>query len=134
MLPVKESLTIEFKSEQKRPQSHDETADNVAAPANTEGGTLYLGIEGDDTVIGVCDEYRNINEPAALVLNRTIPQLPVRVALLYESKVPIASIETDNNRQIISTSQGKVLQHRPEADGLSEAALLFVSQFIGRLP
>ena len=24
MLPAKESLTVEFKSEQKRPQSHDE--------------------------------------------------------------------------------------------------------------
>ena len=51
MLPAKESLTVEFKSEQKRPQSHDEIVDNVVALANTEGGTLYLGIEDD----GHCD-------------------------------------------------------------------------------
>ena len=37
MLPTKESLTVEFKSEQKRPQSHDEIVDNVVALANTEG-------------------------------------------------------------------------------------------------
>ena len=53
MLPAKESLTVEFKSEQKRPQSHDEIVDNVVALANTEGGTLYLGIEDDGTVTGV---------------------------------------------------------------------------------
>ena len=47
MLPAKESLTVEFKSEQKRPQSHDEIVDNVVALANTEGGILYLGIEDD---------------------------------------------------------------------------------------
>lgn len=68
MLPTKESLTVEFKSEQKRPQSHDEIVDNVVALANTEGGTLYLGIEDDGTVTGVCDEHRNINELAALIL------------------------------------------------------------------
>ena len=61
MLPAKESLTVEFKSEQKRPQSHDEIVDTVVALANTEGGTLYLGIEDDGTVTGVCDEHRNIN-------------------------------------------------------------------------
>ena len=55
MLPAKESLTVEFKSEQKRPQSHDEIVDNVVALANTEGGTLYLGIEDDGTVTGVCE-------------------------------------------------------------------------------
>ena len=82
-----------FKSEQKRPQSHDEIVDNVVALANTEGGTLYLGIEDDGTVTGVCDEHRNINGLAALIFNKTVPQLPARVALLYENEVPIVSIE-----------------------------------------
>lgn len=42
MLPDRESLTVEFKSEQRRPQSDDEIVDNVVALANTQGGTLYL--------------------------------------------------------------------------------------------
>lgn len=107
MLPAKESLTVEFKSEQKRPQSHDEIVDNVVALANTEGGTLYLGIEDDGTVTGVCDEHRNINGLAALIFNKTVPQLPARVALLYENEVPIISIEVGNSQQIVSTSQGE---------------------------
>ena len=103
MLPTKESLTVEFKSEQKRPQSHDEIVDTVVALANTEGGTLYLGIEDDGTVTGVCDEHRNINGLAVLIFNKTVPQLPARVALLYENEVPIVSIEVDNSQQIVST-------------------------------
>ena len=90
MLPAKESLTVEFKSEQKRPQSHDEIVDTVVALANTEGGTLYLGIEDDGTVTGVCDEHRNINGLAVLIFNKTVPQLPARVALLvgrFESRL-----------------------------------------------
>ena len=133
MLPAKESLTVEFKSEQKRPQSHDEIVDNVVALANTEGGTLYLGIEDDGTVTGVCEEHRNINGLAALIFNKTVPQLPARVALLYENEVPIVSIEVDNSQQIVSTSQGKTLQRRLKADGSPEVVPLFVSQFISRL-
>lgn len=131
MLPAKESLTVEFKSEQKRPQSHDEIVDNVVALANTEGGTLYLGIEDDGTVTGVCEEHRNINGLAALIFNKTVPQLPARVTLLYENEVPIVSIEVDNSQQIVSTSQGKTLQRRLKADGSPEVVPLFVSQFIG---
>lgn len=133
MLPAKESLTVEFKSEQKRPQSHDEIVDTVVALANTEGGTLYLGIEDDGTVTGVCDEHRNINGLAVLIFNKTVPQLPARVALLYENEVPIVSIEVDNSQQIVSTSQGKTLQRRLKADGSPEVVPLFVSQFISRL-
>ena len=133
MLPTKESLTVEFKSEQKRPQSHDEIVDNVVALANTEGGTLYLGIEDDGTVTGVCDEHRNINGLAALIFNKTVPQLPARVALSYENEVPIVSIEVGNSQQIVSTSQGKTLQRRLKADGSPEVVPLFVSQFISRL-
>ena len=53
MLPDRESLTVEFKSEQRRLQSDDEIVDNVVALANTQGGTLYLGIEDNGIVTGV---------------------------------------------------------------------------------
>ena len=82
---------------------------------------------------GVCDEHRNINGLAVLIFNKTVPQLPARVALLYENEVPIVSIEVDNSQQIVSTSQGKTLQRRLKADGSPEVVPLFVSQFISRL-
>lgn len=44
MLPEKETLTIEFKSDRNKLQNSD-IFDAVVAFANTEGGDLYLGIE-----------------------------------------------------------------------------------------
>lgn len=57
MLPDRESLTVEFRSEQRRPQSDDEIVDNIVALANTQGGTLYLGIEDNGTVTGVSEQH-----------------------------------------------------------------------------
>lgn len=70
MLPTKESLTVEFKSERQRPQTDDEIVDNVVAMANTEGGTLYLGVEDDGMVTGVCDRHRNVNGLAAFIFKQ----------------------------------------------------------------
>lgn len=133
MLPDKESLTVEFKSEQYRPQTDDEIVENVVALANTEGGTLYLGIEDDGVVTGVAKRHRNINGLAAFIFNKTVPQLSVRVALLHEGDKPVVGIEVDNSQQIVSTSQGKTLQRRLKADGMPEVVPLFVAQFISRL-
>ena len=105
MLPTKESLTVEFKSGRQRPQTDDEIVDNVVAMANTEGGTLYLGVEDDGMVTGVCDRHRNVNGLAAFIFNKTVPQLSVRVTLLSESGKPVVGIEVDSSQQIVSTSQ-----------------------------
>lgn len=73
MIPDRESLGVEFKSEVARPQSDTEIVDNVVALANTEGGTLYLGVEDDGTVTGVSDGHRNVNGLAAFIFNSTVP-------------------------------------------------------------
>ena len=44
MLPKKETLTIEFKSDLKK-YSDSDIFEAVVSFANTEGGDLYLGIE-----------------------------------------------------------------------------------------
>ncbi len=126
MLPTKESLTVEFKSERQRPQTDDEIVDNVVAMANTEGGTLYLGVEDDGMVTGVCDRHRNVNGLAAFIFNKTVPQLSVRVTLLSESGKPVVGIEVDSSQQIVSTSQGKTLQRRLKADGAPEVVPMFL--------
>ena len=46
MIPEKESLTVEFKSDRKK-LSDDVLIDAVVAFANTEGGDIYLGVEDD---------------------------------------------------------------------------------------
>lgn len=133
MLPTKESLRVEFKSEVQRPQTDDEIIANVVALANTQGGTLYLGIEDDGTVTGASRTHININGLAAFIFNKTVPQVTARVELLRRNGLPVVSIEVDNSQQIVSTSSGRTLQRRIKADGTPEVVPLFVSQFISRL-
>lgn len=133
MLPDRESLTVEFKSEQRRPQSDDEIVDNVVALANTQGGTLYLGIEDNGIVTGVSEQHSNINGLAAFIFNKTVPQQTTRIESFHEHGCQVVVIEVDNSQQIVSTSNGKTLQRRLKADGTPEVVPLFVSQFISRL-
>ena len=133
MIPDRESLGVEFKSEVARPQSDTEIVDNVVALANTEGGTLYLGVEDDGTVTGVSEGHRNVNGLAAFIFNSTVPQVAARVELVHEHGLPVVCIEVGNSSQIVSTSKGRTLQRRLKADGTPEVVPLFVSQFISRL-
>lgn len=49
-IPVKETLTVEFKSDIKKYGDSD-LFEDVVAFANTDGGDLYLGVEDDGTII-----------------------------------------------------------------------------------
>ena len=48
-IPIKESLTVEFKSDIKR-LGDSELIDSIIGIANTKGGVLYLGVEDDGSV------------------------------------------------------------------------------------
>lgn len=52
LVPTKETLTVEFKSDRKK-YSDANLFEDVVAFANTEGGDLYLGIEDDGYITGV---------------------------------------------------------------------------------
>ena len=49
-IPLKETLTVEFKSDRNK---YEDNAifDDVVAFANTDGGDLYLGVEDDGTIM-----------------------------------------------------------------------------------
>ena len=90
MLPDRESLTVEFKSEQRRPQSDDEIVDNVVALANTQGGTLYLGIEDNGIVTGVSEQHSNINGLAASYSTKPYRSRPPESSL-FTNRLPSGS-------------------------------------------
>jgi ATP-dependent DNA helicase RecG len=48
-IPQQESLTVEFKSDRKRLPDADLIA-AVVCLTNTDGGSLYLGVEDDGTI------------------------------------------------------------------------------------
>ena len=79
--PEKESLTVEFKSDRKC-LSDSDIIDAVVGLANTEGGTLYLGIEDNGTVTGLHTNHDDCLKMSVLVANRTVPSVSARILSL----------------------------------------------------
>lgn len=83
----KEDLTHEFKSD-RTCLSDGDIIDAVVAFANTEGGDLYLGVEDDGEITGLHPRHTDSTQLAALIANKTVPPVSVRVEILSFS-VPV---------------------------------------------
>lgn len=90
-IPPCEALNIEFKSDQKC-ISDSVIVEEVVALANTDGGTLYVGVEDDGSITGAQANHRDPVRITALVANRTVPPVTTRVSVLDET-VPVLVIE-----------------------------------------
>ncbi|KFI84425.1 putative transcriptional regulator containing an HTH domain and an uncharacterized domain shared with the mammalian protein Schlafen [Bifidobacterium reuteri DSM 23975] len=134
LLPHKESIRVEFKSERTGPVDDSVIINNMVAFANTQGGTLYLGIEDDGTVTGVSKKHRNINQLAAYVFNNTVPPVQVRPSVINDScGLQVVSISVDESQQLICTKGGRVIQRVLKADGEPENVTMYPYEFISRL-
>lgn len=79
-LPTSENLTTEFKSDRGR-LGDDELVATVVCLANTDGGDLYLGVEDDGRASGLHPAHQNLAGLSALIANRTVPPVAVRVGV-----------------------------------------------------
>jgi len=132
MLPDKETLTIEFKSDIKK-LSDSEIFEAVVAFANTEGGDLYLGIENSGEVTGVNEEHKNSITVAAYIANNTVPPVPVRSEIIEDIK-PVLKISVPKSYSgIVATASGKVLHRRLKANGEPENVAMYPVEFATRL-
>ena len=132
MLPKKESLTIEFKSDQKK-LSDSEIFEAVVAFANTEGGELYLGIEDNGEVTGVHKAHENTTTVCAFIANNTIPPVSVR-AEIVEDLLPVLKISVPKTYSgITATVSGKTLHRQLKANGEPENIPMNPTAFATRL-
>ena len=132
MLPKKETLTIEFKSDRNKLKNSD-IFDAVVAFANTEGGDLYLGIEDSGELTGVHKEHNNHTTLAAFIANNTLPPVSVRAEII-EDIHPVLKISVPKSYNgIVATISGKVLRRRIKADGTPENVPMYPAEFASRL-
>lgn len=132
MLPTKETLTIEFKSDKKKLSDAD-ILESVVAFANTEGGDLYLGIEDSGEVTGVHKGHENVLTVSAFVANSTVPPISVRAEIIEDNK-PVLKISVPKYYGgIVSTVSGKTLHRRLKANGGPENVALYPVEFATRL-
>lgn len=131
LVPTRETLTVEFKSDQK-PVSDDTIIDSVVAFANTEGGDLYLGVEDDGRITGIHHTHADITKLAAFIANKTIPPQSVRVELI-EEEFPVIKIQVAKSRSIVASSSGKTQRRQIKMDGTPENVPMYPYEYSTRL-
>lgn len=120
LIPERETLTVEFKSDRKK-LSDSELLDEVVGFANTNGGTIYVGVEDNGNVTGVCKEHQDSIGVAALIANRTVPSVYVQADVIEVNnenlKLPILVISVPQSRSVIASANGKIMRRRLKLDG-----------------
>lgn len=132
-LPKKETLTVEFKSDRGKGYSDEGLVDEIVGMTNTEGGTLYLGIEDDGRVSGIVKHHQDPIGLAALIANRTRPSLSVRTEILYSGDLPVMAISIPKSYSVIATVSGKILKRRLKVDGSPEVIPMYPYEIYTRL-
>lgn len=133
VLPEKETLEIEFKSDLRKLNDTD-LIDAVVAFANTSGGDIYLGVEDDGTPTGVHESHKDYTQLAAFIANRTVPPISVQAEPLYlDDGMMILLIHVPKNRSIVASSSGKMQRRRIKGDGTPENIPLYPHEITTRL-
>lgn len=123
ILPKKESLTVEFKSDRKR-LGDDELVEALVCLANAEGGELWLGVEDDGKPTGLHAAHHDLGGLPGLVAAKTSPSLNVTVKPVDIGGVCVARILVAKARGEVATTAGVYLRRRMKQDGTPECAPL----------
>lgn len=126
-----ETLTLEFKSDLKCLPDRDLIA-AVVSLANTEGGSLLLGVEDNGEVTGLHRKHQNMQSLSGFIANRTTPALMVEVREHSQQEHLVAQIIVQKSRQLVSTSEGLLQRRRLKADGTPEAVPFYPHEFTQR--
>lgn len=130
-IPDRESITVEFKSDRQRLRDDDLVLAAVCL-ANTQGGTIYLGVEKNGDISGLHPEHHDVPGLAALVANRTVPPLGVRVDIIADDGLAVAVIEVPRSMRLVATSSGTLQRRRLKADGAPECVPFLPHEFASR--
>ena len=132
LVPYKESLTVEFKSDLKKYGDND-LFEDVVAFANTEGGDLYLGVEDDGTITGVHPAHANPVTLGAFIANNTVPPISTRCEIVEEDE-PVLKITVPRSYGgVAATRSGKILRRRMKIDGTPENVPMYPTEIATRL-
>lgn len=123
-IPIKESLTVEFKSDRTK-LTDDQLVDAIVGFANAQGGVLWLGIEDDGTPTGLHADHLVLDGLTGLVAARTSPSIAVSVDSVEVGDVTVARIGVPSSSGDVCTKSGRYLQRRLKPDGTPENAPMF---------
>jgi len=143
MLPVElvkliaggETVTVEFKGEERISLSDSDLVEAVVCLANGQGGYLLIGVEDDGRVTGARPRHGTATDPLrvyALIQNRTVPGLSPRVHLEEYDGKTILLIEVPRSDRPVGTSAGKFVRRAVGADGKPTCLPFFHHEMVSR--
>lgn len=137
MIPNKETLTVEFKSDLKK-LSDTDLIEAILGMTNTEGGILFLGVEDNGEITGVHKQHADEIGVVALIANKTVPSVSARAEIITEEnekqeKINVLKIEIPMSKTIVASTDGKILRRRLKLDGTPENIPMYPYEINTRL-
>jgi ATP-dependent DNA helicase RecG len=123
LIAVGETMSVEFKGEERSPLNDRDLVAAVVCLANRAGddaARLLIGVEDDGRVTGARPRHSavtDVNKLAALIGNRTKPAVSVQVEEVIFLEGPVLVIEVPVQRTPVSTSDGVFLRRTFGCDG-----------------
>lgn len=112
-----ESLSVEFKGEEKAPLSDRDLIEHIVCLTNRPGddpGWLIIGVERDGRITGARPRQESgITDPLrvqALIANNTRPPLSCRTEIVILENKPVLAIEVPASRTPVGTTGGLYLR------------------------
>lgn len=127
LIAAGETLTVEFKGEQRRPLNDHDLVEAVACLANGDGGVLLVGVEDDGRVTGARPRHGSTTDPIrvqALTANRTVPPLSVAASVMEHDGKEILVVEVDRAPMAVGTTRGTFMRRALRVDGTPECVPL----------
>lgn len=131
-IPLKESMTVEFKSDIQGFDEKELVAE-IVGMANTDGGVLYLGVEDNGDITGVHKKHNDPNGLVALVANRTVPSLSVRAEIIEDDGIEVLQIQIPMSKTIVATTDGRIQRRRLKPDGSPQNVPMYPYEIPARL-
>ena len=131
-IPLSETLEVEFKSDRDL-LNDDSLIEALICLANARGGVLYLGVEDDGQITGLhFKRPQDISGLAALVANRTAPNLHIHTEILLHEKLRVAALTVPRSPDIIARSDGLVKRRRIGGNGQPECVPFLPHEYPSR--
>lgn len=130
-----ETLTVEFKSDDKRGGLSDsKIVEAAAAMSNADGGKIYVGIRDNGEIVGSekirTNFWKNENAVEGIIYSGTTPSLSCKVFFYENNDKQIVCINVPKSETTVGTKSGHFLKRRYNSKGLPENAPMTADEVI----
>jgi ATP-dependent DNA helicase RecG len=134
LIAAGETLTAEFKGEEREAFNDRSLYENVVCLANGEGGALLIGVEDDGRVTGARPRHGATTDPSKLqaaIFNNTEPRINTRIAVVPVTGLPVIAIQVDSYPEVCSTKAGMTVRNVMAAEG-PQCVPFYPHEHVGR--